>query len=331
MLEPATDDALRERGILNRYWTRLLLDANRWAVAGGPAVGVFAAFVACGILRPAALSAFVQSGDTVETLFSGLVGAIITGTTLVVSINQLVLSQKIGSLGTLRNRMDRAMDFRQSTDELIGTTTPADPAAYLGDLVAVTERRAIAFREAVPRDDGGELGRTVEAYVDELLANADRTRERFDTAEFGTFAVVSAAIDYDYGRKIHHLRQLRQEHAADLEAEGQAAATELLEALAMYAPAREYVKALYIQWALVKLSRAILYSAIVGLAVSGAMVLFGDPATFPGTFLGVDRALWVVSGAFTLAVLPFLVFASYVLRLATLAKQTLAMDPLDLR
>jgi len=330
MREPAADDTRRRRGLLNRCRTRLLLDANRWAVAGGLAAGVFAAFMAWGLLRPAALSAAV-SDNAIEMLFAGLVRAIITGTTLVVSINQLVLSQKVGSLGALRSRMDRAMDFRRSTDDLIGATTPADPADYLAALVGVTERRAVALQEVVSGGDGGDLGRAVESYVDDLLSNADRVRGRLDAAEFGTFAVVSAAIDYDYSRKIHALRRLRREHAADLGEAERAAFAELLEALAVYAPTREYIKALYIQWALVKLSRAILYSAVVGLTVSGGMVLFGDAATAPGTFLGVDRTLWIVSGAFTVSVLPFLVFTSYILRLATLAKRTLAMDPLDLQ
>jgi hypothetical protein len=40
--------------------------------------------------------------------------------------------------------------------------------------------------------------------------------------------------------------------------------------------------------------------------------------------------LWVVSAAFAISAFPFLVFASFIFRIATLAKQTLTMGPLTL-
>lgn len=79
-----------------------------------------------------------------------------------------------------------------------------------------------------------------------------------------------------------------------------------------------------------KLSRAILYAAVVALVVAGGMAIFVDPTTFPGTFLGVESLLWVVSAAFAVSTLPFLLFTAYILRLATIAKQTLSVGPLVL-
>jgi hypothetical protein len=266
----------------------------------------------------------------VETVFSGLIGAIITGTTLVVSINQLVLSQEIGSLGSQRRRMDREMDFRQSTDDLLGTVTPATPASYLDALVEVTERRARALRETLAANGNDDLRAAVDEYVRDLLANAEHAREHLDGSDFGTFDVVPPALDYNYDRKIHDLRRLGMAHDDDLSDGEHDALRALLEALTMYGPVREYVKDLYIQWALVRLSRAILYAAVVALAVSGGTALFVEPTTFPGTVLGVETLLWYVSAAFAVSLLPFLLFTSYVLRLATLAKQTLSMGPLDL-
>lgn len=116
-----TANTLRERTDVNRYYFWLLLGANRWAVAGGLAVLIFLAFMLWGVLKPVSLHTTMQSSDMVETAFAGLVGAIITGTTLVVTINQLVLSQEIGSLGSQRSRVDTTRDFRQNTDDLLGT------------------------------------------------------------------------------------------------------------------------------------------------------------------------------------------------------------------
>lgn len=139
--------------------------------------------------------------------------------------------------------------------------------------------------------------------------------------DFGTFDVVSPALDFNYDRKMHDVRQIPMERNAF---------RDLLEALTMYGVVREYIKDLYIQWALVKLSRSILYAAVVALTLSGGMVVFVDPSSFPGTFLGIERVLWIVSGAFAISVLSFLLFTAYILRLARLAKQTLSMGQLML-
>ncbi|WP_135304175.1 hypothetical protein [Haloarcula amylovorans] len=326
----STDDTLRERTDVNKYWFWLLLQANRWGLAIGVAFLIFATFMLWGALKPVSIQSTMQSSDMVETLFAGLVGAIITGTTLVVTINQLVLSQEIGSLGSQRERMDITMDFRQNTDELLGTTTPADPALYLQALIETSEQRAKTLRETLSADEHGDLAEKVDVYVEDLLENADRAREHLEDVDFGTFDVLSPALDYNYDRKMHDIRRLRLDQGDDLADEEREAFTALLEALTMYGPVREYIKDLYIQWALVKLSRAILYAAVIALTVAGGMVVFVDPTTFQGTFLGFSHILWVVSAAFAISALPFLLFTAYILRLATLAKQTLSMGPLIL-
>lgn len=330
MSDFSTDNTLRERTDANKYWFWLLLEANRWVVAAGLASLIFLVFMLWGVMKPVSLHSTMQSSDMVETVFAGLVGAIITGTTLVVTINQLVLSQEIGSLGSQRSRMDTTMDFRQNTDELLGMTTPADPAGYLRALVETSEQRAKTLRDTLAESEHREVQEKVDEYVDDLLENADHARESLQDTDFGTFDVLSPALDYNYDRKMHDVRRLGREYEDDLTDEERGAFRDLLEALTMYGPVREYIKDLYIQWALVKLSRAILYAAIIALTVAGGMVVFVDPTTFPGTFLGIESILWVVSTAFAISALPFLLFTSYILRLATLAKQTLSAGPLIL-
>ncbi|WP_224337785.1 hypothetical protein [Haloprofundus halobius] len=326
----STADRLRRRTDLNRYLFWLLLSANRWIIVGGLALLVFGSFMLFGLLKPVLLQSMMETSDMVETVFSGLVGAIITSTTLVVSINQLVLSQEIGSLGTQRARMDTTMDFYQNTDELFGEITPADPAVFLRKLIETSEQRANALREAVADSDNDELRTTVETYVEDLKGNADTAYDELEGADFGTFAVISPALDFNYARKMYDIRQLGERFRDDLTDAQRTAFREMLEAVTMFGPVREYVKVLYIQWALVKLSRAILYASIPALIVAGGMVVFVDPTTFGGTLLGLETMLWAVSIAFALSVTPFLVFTAYVLRLATVAKQTLTVGPLIL-
>ena len=103
-------------------------------------------------------------------------------------------------------------------------------------------------------------------------------------------------------------------------------------ALSMFGPAREHIKTLYFQWALVELSQYILYAAVPALAIAGGMLAFVGAETFgPATFLTVPVVTWVVGLAFTITLVPFLLFTAYILRIATVAKRTLAMGPLILR
>ena len=328
--ELSSADTLRERTDVNKALFWLLLEANRWAIVGGLALVIFVVFMLFGIFKPLALSSTMETSDMVETVFSALVGAIITSTTLVVSINQLVLSQEIGSLGTQRSRMDTTMDFYHNTDELLGTTTPNDPAPFLQGLIETSEKRARALREAIAGNENDDLRERVNVYVEDLEGNAETARDELEGADFGSFAVVSPALNFNYAQKMHDIRRLGEEYEDELSTEERTAFRKMLEAVTMFGPVREYVKVLYIQWGLVKLSRAILYAAIPALIVAGGMVIFVDPSTFPGTILGFETMLLVVSLAFTIAITPFLVFMSYVLRIATLAKQTLTVGPLIL-
>lgn len=329
-IELSAPSRLRRRTDVNERLFWLLLDANRWGLVVGLALVVFGSFLLFGSLKQLPLQQMMTSSDMVETVFSGLVGAIITSTTLVVSINQLVLSQEIGSLGTQRERMDTTMDFYQNTDDLFGSVTPADPATLITKVIETSERRANALRDAVADNDDGALRRRVDTYVADLEDNAETVYDDLEEADFGTFTVVSPALDFNYAKKMYDIRRLGERHEDALDEGERTAFREMLEAVTMFGPVREYVKVLYIQWALVKLSRAILYASIPALIVAGGMVVFVDPGTFPGTLFGVETMLWVVSAAFTVAVTPFLVFTAYVLRLATLAKQTLTVGPLIL-
>ncbi|AUV80306.1 hypothetical protein C2R22_00400 [Salinigranum rubrum] len=329
-LDLSSPDKLRKRTGVNEYLFWVLLGANRWLLAGVLALVVFISFMSFGFLKPVSIQSTMETSDMVETVFAGLVGAIITSTTLVVSINQLVLSQEIGSLGTQRSRMDVTMDFYQNIDDLIGETKPVVPADLLDELIKTSVHRAGTLRETISENGDDELRRRVNEYVDDLEESADTAREELEGVDFGSFAVVSPALDFDYSRKMHDIRRLGEQYEDSLSREERRAFREMLEAVTMFGPVREYVKVLYLQWALVKLSRAILYASVPALIVAGGVVVFVDATTFSGTLLGFDTVLWVVSASFTISVTPFLVFAAYVLRLATLAKQTLTVGPLIL-
>lgn len=311
----------------------LLLHGSRWAVTAGLLALTFLALLGLGAIDPFDLGRSIPGTNPVALIFQGFLGAIITGVTLVVTINQLVLSQELGPVGDQRGRMEEALAFRQDVEEDLDlAVSPAEPAAFLGALADVTVERAEAFRDAVETGPDDDRRRRVDAYVDGIVASGEAVSRRLEDAQFGTFGVVSAALAFDYSGRIHEGRRLRADHRDDRSEEAEARLDALLDALTWFGPTREHVKTLYFRWELVDLSRAMLAVAVPALVVVLGMGLFGaDGRSVPGTTLGLSNLLWVTVGATTVGVAPFMVLISYVLRIGTVAKRTLAIGPFVLR
>ncbi|MFC7080582.1 hypothetical protein [Halorussus caseinilyticus] len=324
-------NTLRERIGLNRFYNWFLLGGNRFGATGLLALGVFAGFVAASTVSVPSLQVAIRSSDTVETMFSTMIGAVITGTTLVVTISQLVISQENGPLGDQRQRMSDAMDFRTYATELFESAPEADPAQFLGQLLDVNKRRADALEERLADNDDEELRRQVGELLDSLRNNADTTLDKLGDAQFGTFGVLGAALDYNYAWKIYQIERLTDQFEDSLDDGDREAFHDLETALTMFGPAREHIKTLYFQWELIDLSRYILYAAVPALVVAGSMLAFVGAATFPGATLGVPNVTWVVGAAFTVTLVPFLLFLTYILRIVVVAKHALAIGPFVLR
>ncbi|MFO8115433.1 MAG: hypothetical protein R6U01_08755 [Halorubrum sp.] len=331
-----TADTMRERAGENRVKLWLLLRANRLVVAGVLTLAVFVAFVVVAVAFSPSLAGKVGSSDPIETLFASMITVIVTGATLVVTIGQVVLTQETGPLGEQQERMDGTLGVRDSMSELIGSPTPTDPAAFLDAILGATSRRAEELRKSVCKRGGDgpdetALREDVDDLAEGVIENADTVRDQLDGAEFGSFDVVFAALNFDYSPKIGRTERIAADHDAALSDDERDLLGELKELLSLFGPAREHVKTLYFQWSLIDLSRQILYAAVPALVVAGLMLAVVDAGTFPGRTLGVDHVTLVVGAAFAVTLLPFSLFVSYVLRILTIAKRTLAIGPLVLR
>jgi hypothetical protein len=326
-------DTLRERAGSNRVKLWVLLDADRYLVAGIPLCLLFAALLVLGAIDPAPLRAAANSKDPIETLFQALTTAIITGVTLVVSLNQLVLSQELGPLGDQRERMEGTVQFRHDVAEALDIpAAPPEPSAFLRSLVDGVGNRARRLGELADGCDDEEACERLSAFADSLATNADRVTGALEGEQFGTFDVLSAALNFNYSWKIYEAQRINGEYEAALSEEALDALDSLIETLRFFGPAREHIKTLYFQWELVNLSRGILLSAVPALIVSIAGVLYLDnPGTITGTFLGIDALVWVVVSAAAVSLVPFMLLFAYVLRIATVAKRTLSIGPFILR
>jgi hypothetical protein len=319
------DDRLRARAGESRSKLWLYLEADRRVVVATLVVAVALTLLATGLALPGA-AAKLRGGDAVDTLFQGLLTATITGVTLVLTLNQLVLSQELGAVGDQRERMVGALEFRDdAVDRLDVPVAPARPAEFLRALVVAAGRHAADLEAAV--DPGAPARDGVVDLTGSLTADADAVAADLDGAQFGEFDVVSAALNFDYSRMIFDAKRLRATES-DLGADAERALDRLLDVLELFGPAREHVKTLYFQWELIDLSRAMLASALPALLVAVCTIAFFDPTGSIARSVGVVPAVAVAT---TVSMLPFLVLLAYVPRIATVAKRTLSIGPFILR
>ncbi|MFC4883045.1 MULTISPECIES: hypothetical protein [Natrialbaceae] len=258
-------------------------------------------------------------------MFQALVGALITGVTLVVTINQLVLSQELGPLGTQRERMSNSMSFRGDVEDIFGSVSPPEPESFLQALIDNSREKAEAFEQAVNGNANDDLKKEVVEVTNSITDDADVVIDELEDRNFGEFAVVKAVLDYNYSWKLYEVRRIKVEYDNELSEEERRTLIELISILSFFGPAREYIKSLYFQWELIDLSRNMIYTTIPALVVTGTIALYLRPTMFPNMTLGIDNLVWIVSIGVTAGFLPFLLLSTYILRLATIAQNTLAI------
>lgn len=329
----STDDSSSTEVQIGAIRTYLLLDGPRWLVVVGILSVFFVAVLGLVAIDPAPLEGALESGDTAETLFQSLVTAIVTGVTLVVSINSLVISQELGALGDQRERMGGSLEFRDDAADLIDEpVSPMAPAAFLQTLLERCNDRAGDLARAVEDVGDESMKEAVSVFVGAVQEDAERGIEDLEGEQFGTFAIVSAALEFGYSVKIQQGKRIAREYEDQLDDAAADALDDVLTAMQLFGPAREHIKTLYVQWELVNLSRGIVYAAIPALIVSiGALLTLDNPGSVAGRTLGVANASWLIVGAATVSVTPFAILLAYIVRVATVIKRTLAIGPFVLR
>lgn len=315
--EQRADPTLRDR--IDRAWTRLLVDVNRWYVVAGLAAAVSAATVLVAALGPVSQTTFMFEGVLTAEAFIELQTGIVTVMTIVLTINQLVLAPDLGPVG--RQRLDDGMSHRVEIESITGLdTAPTEPAHVLAALADAVGDRADRLQAAVADADDTDLDRAATDAAEEVAAAAATIHDALTETEFERVEMLGAALHYDTARDIHRLRRVENEHEAALSAAQRKALDDLIDALEAFAVSREYFRTLYIRSEFVGFTRAVLYTGLPALLVAHYTVQIVTPEAFPGATLGVQHNLWFVATALTVSTVPILVLISYVARLATLSK-----------
>ncbi|AEH36559.1 hypothetical protein [Halopiger xanaduensis] len=311
-------ERLRESPI--KRW--ILLDGNRYALVGAFSIVVFCTCAGIG------LAGYIPVTDpgTATTLVASIVGGTLPFITIVLAINQLVLSQELGWPGDLEDRFEGMASFRREVEELTGeSVSPAAPADFLQLIVATVAERAETLRPVADRIDDPAVAARLEDFVDAVADEGAIVTESLEGTDFGTFETLSSVLGHFNGAHLYAARRIRADHAEELPDEALETLEFLVELLGHVAIARQTFKTLYMQYELASLSKLLLVVGFPTL-LGGGLFTMAYPAIV-GAVGDRTVLVLVVSGAVTFVFLPFIVLLVYTFRIASISSRTADFGP----
>lgn len=299
----------------------LLLEGDRNLVAIGIAGAFLVFFAVLTLLRVVPLT----NTQALWYAYGGLTAGNLTLITVVVSINQLLLSRELHTPGELRTQIEDIIEYREDVEEAMGQIAPAKPLGFLRLLVEGTRQEAQRLggfaRSRVITAGGEELDNVVGTITDQM----DRVDTLLTRAEPDTFTVISVMLATNYAEQIAQLRMIRATHDDEFGAEAHEAIDHLVDLLYDIEIARQYFKSIYLQQELSGLSRVLLYAGLPAEAITIAALLFLTiPPSNPESV--VDLRLFVPV-TLTIGLVPLAILGAFILRTATVTRLTAATLP----
>ncbi|NUB90728.1 hypothetical protein HTZ84_14210 [Haloterrigena sp. SYSU A558-1] len=309
-------------GPLSRFREWFVVEGNRVVVAALLAAVVLALLLA---LRWTGIIAFVEP-NSVTRVASGMIAGTFSLVTLVVSVNQLILSQEFSAAGKARERLQGVVEFRRDVaDDAAVPATPAAPTRVLELLVESIRNDAAALGDAVADHDEA-IRETVAGYTNDVHQRTEDIEQVLEHAEFGSFSAVSAAINYNEAWHLYAATHLQNEYADSLSPAAAESLEDLIESLKLFNVAREQFKTTYLQRELTRFSQLTIYAGVPSIL---AAILIGLLyADFTGPSISTAVMPYVVIGLITVGLSPLFLLVVYILRTATVTRRTASVGPM---
>ncbi|ELZ12138.1 hypothetical protein C479_05003 [Halovivax asiaticus JCM 14624] len=310
----------------------LLLEGDRLVVA---TLLVLVVLLATLVLEAVGAISFTNP-NSMTRVASGLIAGTFSLVTVVVSINQLILSSEFVAAGTAEDRLEGVESVRDDIADLAGVpAAPAAPAALLELLAETVNRRAGALESAVEPTDaresisdsaGASNGLSVQRYAAELRRDTDRIDDALDSTSFDAFDTLSLTARFDDGWYRYAGEHLRAAREDSLNPEATDAFDDISSGLRLFAVAREHFKTTYLQRELTRFSQLTIGFGVP--SILAAVLLGVTYADAAGPTLSYTALPAVVSVIVTIAIAPVALLAAYILRTATITRRTASTGPM---
>ncbi|WP_211250904.1 hypothetical protein [Haladaptatus cibarius] len=259
-------------------------------------------------------------------LFSAFLGGNFTVISVVLSINQLVLSRELGAPGELRQRIENALEYRENAQKRADqSVAPVLPGSFLRFLHETTETRTEELRKSVVNTTDGRLQERVETFADDVLMDVKTVLRALDTEPVQIFAVIEATLGTNHARQLREIDRIEAEFDEYLTDDQRNVLGEIRTNFLQIDVARKYYRTVYVEKELSHLSRIILYVGVPAeLLLAVVLVVYGGVKTTPLVAGWLDV---LVPVALTAGFGPLVVLFSFVLRLSWVAQHNASVAP----
>jgi hypothetical protein len=301
-----------------RQW--VLLSGDRLVVAGGLLVVLLVSYSALEVVGFTA----VQKFGALSSTFGAFVSGNITLITVVLSINQLVLSRELGGVGALESKIEEVSSFRERVRTETGQeVTPEDPAAFLEMLLQETRTDIDELRRMTESSDEPDLRDELDELTGRLTDHIDHVLGLLDRPDTGVFGALAATLSTNYARELNAVRRIQVRYEDQLSEEAAETLADITRRIKDVDIARQYFKTMYIQAELSYFSRLLLYVGIPAQFVTVATLIAMSKSG--GTLSGLPLTLPILAPiVVTVAFAPLAMLFSFVLRVATVAQNTVS-------
>ena len=304
-----------------REW--VLVEGDRLFIASLVSVAVFLLFLS---MNEIGIISFAND-DSITRLAGGMIAGTFSLVTLVVSINQLILSQEFASAGDAREQLESVMSFREDVSETTDVAaSPASPSRLLELLVETINEQAVALDDAVSEYDDAEVRELIGRYTNSIEESTDRVDDTLEHTRFGTFKAVSAAVGYDATWQLYVARNLRGRYGESLPDDAVDALDDLIGTLELFNTTREHFKTTYLQKELTRFSQLTIYCGVP--AILGAMTLGFVYADLTGPTISAVYLPFVASALVAVVISPLALLVVFILRTATVTRRTASVGPM---
>ena len=290
----------------------------------------FVAILAIGMIWPFKMQRLLTETATVETVLNTFLGGIILLVSIVVSINSIVLSYDIISIGAQEDRLRGTLEFRREIGQLADTEHSAmdmDPATFLSMMVGVINQRAHELVTVTEELDGRDA-EEIREHIETILQTIEHIEKSVDQTGGGEFSALWLGLNLNLGQLMERSRVLHLAYADVLSDSGEDRFERLIRAFELITTGRHFFKTLYYRREFSMLSRTLLIVSLPAILGTASTILAINANILPQIWiLGLSPLLTFVAAAFTVALAPFIILTAYMLRVATVTLRATDTEP----
>ncbi|WP_218644793.1 hypothetical protein [Natronomonas gomsonensis] len=303
----------------------MFLSGDRRVLALVTEVVILLALLMVGTVWEFEMERLVTETRAVQTLFNTLLGGIILFVSVVLSINTAALAQEFAPLQVKLASIEDSIDFQIELEELVEDgVSPAGLQPFLQYVIEAIHSETDSIRTTDNSTTDEQARANLLAFADDIETRLSQIERRIRQSDPRVSILLLSTLDYPYARHINVTRRLKATHGDALTESDHDSLATLLRILTILASGREYFTTLYFKRELRNLSSSLLILSLPVIVFTSYVLLAMDTGLFPRTTLpGVRSRLLYVNLAFVIALSPYVLLSSYMLRMLTVSKHSL--------